>query len=89
MNYKFAVSVEINEQTGDVMAAYFQLRRGRAATVKEFAKGAVFANYDRRGELLGIEMLAPCKASVLDRIGLQSPAKRFIKKSMPRQMASG
>jgi hypothetical protein len=54
--------------------------------VKEYDGGSVFADYDRQGELLGIEMLAPCKVSVLDKIAGQEPAKRFIKGAIPRAM---
>lgn len=88
MNYTHAVPSEFNDPTGDVKAAYFPWRKGRATAVKELARGAVFANYDRRGELRGVEMPSPCKASVRDRIGLQAPAKRFIRRAMPRRTAS-
>lgn len=82
----FRVAVETNNHTGEVMAVYFQLRKGKSALVKEYADGNVFADYDKKGELLGLEMLAPCKVSVLNKIATQEPARQFIKKSIPAGM---
>ena len=92
MGYRFQVSVEVSEKTGEVTAAYFQVREGKADRVKEFADGSVFANYNKRGELLGVEMLAPCEVSVLDRIAAVEPkqhrekTRNFLKRSAPRAM---
>ena len=63
--FDFRVSVETRNQTGEVLAVYFQVRKGKTKLTKEHAGGNVFADYDKRGKLLGIEMLAPCRASVL------------------------
>ncbi len=84
--YQFAISVETNNRTGEVMAVYFQIRAGTSHEVKEHEEGNVFADYDRRGRLLGIEMLGPCRGRVLDRIAGEAPVKRFVKKGIPRGM---
>ena len=84
--FQFRVEVETHSETGRVVAVYFQFRRGKSATVKEYEGGNVFADYDRKGELLGIEMLAPCKVSVLNKIAVVEPAKRFIKSVIPPAM---
>ena len=81
--YHFRINVETNDLTGEVLAVYFQVRKGKSATVKEYAQGNVFADYDRRGRLLGIEVLAPCEARVLDRIARHAPEKRFVRSSVP------
>ena len=90
----FAISVQINQETGDVLAAYFRIREGKAAEVREIEEGVVFANYSKRGELLGIELLAPCRVNVFDKIPLNLPKKardatrRFIKSSVPRELVA-
>ena len=84
--FHFRVSVETHDQTGEVLATYFQVRKGKVAVTKEYADGNAFADYDRKGRLLGIELLAPCKAEVLDRIAKQATAKRFVRGAVPRAM---
>ena len=92
MPQRFRVKIEVQEKSGEVTAVYFQVREGKAARVKEFASGAVFANYNRKGELLGVAMLAPCEAHVLDKIAEVEPkqfrqqTKNFLRKSAPRAM---
>ena len=84
---------ENDQETGVLLAVYFQIRKGHAARVLELANGAAFANYDRKGRLLGIEMLAPCEIQVLDQIARKEPAefknriKKFLRESMPKKMA--
>ncbi len=86
LHFKF--SIEVEEKTGTILAAYFQVREGRAAKVKEFAEGNAFANYSATGELLGIEILGPCEISVLDRIAPREPKVRnFVRKSLPPALA--
>lgn len=84
--FSFFLTVESNEQTGEVVAAYIRLREGESATVKEYAAGNLFADYDKRGRLLGMELLGPCKASVLSRIADQPSAKRFVRDAVPSAM---
>jgi uncharacterized protein YuzE len=82
----FGVLVTTNKVTGEIMAAYLQIREGKAAEVREYCDGAAFANYNRHGELIGIELLAPCKLSVLTRISQDNSVKRFIRHGIPRQL---
>lgn len=51
------IRVEIETQTGELIAADLQIRRGKSAEVREFDNGNVFADYDQQGRLLGIEIL--------------------------------
>ena len=84
--FSFHVNVETHDQTGEVLAVYLQIRKGKASTTREYADGNLFADYDKRGELLGIEMLAPCRAAVLDRIATEAQEKRFLRRAVPRGM---
>jgi hypothetical protein len=90
MHYR--VHIETESATGDVLAVYFQIRRGKSHECREFQDGAVFADYNKKGELLGVEMLAPCSVSIVDTIASNEPAalrqhaKRFLRNSGPRQL---
>jgi hypothetical protein len=88
----FRVSIETEDLTGDVLSVYFQIRKGRHDHAKEFADGAAIADYDKHGFLLGVELLAPCKATIADEIArdesaeMRSEVKRFMKRSGPREL---
>jgi uncharacterized protein YuzE len=84
--FEFAVSVEVDKHTGAVLAAYFQVRRGRSAETREFAGGKAFADYSDKGQLLGIELLEPCRIHVLDEIAVDPPVKKFIRTTIPKKM---
>ncbi len=84
--FSFCVSVETHDETGRVMAVYFQIRKGKTRTTKEYADGNLFADYDHRGDLLGIELLAPCKAAVLDKIAKDTSERQFVRDAVPQGM---
>lgn len=80
----------------EVQAVYIQLRAGRATDVREHADGAAFSNYDSNGDLLGIELLAPCKVELLNRLTRKLPqgpsraqARQLIRKGVPGGMLVG
>jgi uncharacterized protein YuzE len=85
----FNVNIETVTETGELKAVYFRVRKGKVYETKELVDGTAYADYDRHGALLGIELLGPCKVAVLDRRINTEPAsvRRFVKRSMPRQMA--
>ena len=86
-SYDFAVSIETDSRTGDVLAVYFRIRKGKAADVREFENGNVFVNYDAHGRLLGIELLAPANIKVVEQITQDQPqAQRFVETNAPRHM---
>lgn len=91
MPREFNVIVTTNKRTGDLLAVYFQIRRGKAAKVREFEDGNAFANYNNKGELLGVELLGPCNVTVVDRIVLRREAdvRKFIKRAAPMEMLVG
>ena len=92
MNLQFAIQVTVDDLTGKPISAYFQVRRGRVHETREFANGAAFADYDKSGQLLGIELLSPCKVEIVDQLAANEPAslrtqaKRFMRDAGPRQM---
>jgi len=87
MKLRFALQVSVDERTGEVVSAYFEFRRGKSAQTREYCEGAAFADYDKHGQLLGIELLAPCKLSVLNKIeGSEPDVRRFVKTAAPRAM---
>src|SRR5258707_15673277 len=81
-------TVSVDTHTGDVLAVYLRVRIGKAAETREFAEGNAFADYDRVGNLLGVEVLGPCAGKIFDRISRGEPksVKRFLRGSLPVQM---
>lgn len=89
MSYHYSVTVDTESATGEIRAVYLQIRSGKSARVKEFQGGDVLADYDKDGNLLGIEVLAPCRISLLEKIlGDEPQTKRFVKRSIPRKLVS-
>lgn len=90
--YNFAISVSTDNISGEILSVYFQVRKGIAEDVVERAKGAAFVNYDKKGKLLGIELLEPCSLKVLDYIANKEPTstrshvRKFFRSAIPRQM---
>lgn len=94
MAIEFGISVDTDDATGEVIAVYFQIRRGKVHETREFADGAAFADYSKQGEILGIELLSPCNVSIVDEVAAQEPTsvqvrmKRFMRQAGPRQMVA-
>jgi uncharacterized protein YuzE len=84
-----SLSVETDSASGGILAVYLNVREGKAAVTKEFKNGLAYADYDRKGRLLGIEMLGPCEIKVLDRIVRKESQriKHFLHDHVPRGMA--
>lgn len=87
--FDFQVSVETDDQTGRVIAVYLRVREGKCHRTKEYSDGIVFADYDKRGKLLGIEILGRCRATVLNQIATLPSEKQFVRNSVPRGMLVG
>jgi Protein of unknown function (DUF2283) len=83
---KFKLTLEVDRETGEVLAAYLLIREGTSARVREFAEGSIIADYDNKGELLGIELLGPFDVGVVDRIARREPkrVRNFLLQSVPR-----
>jgi hypothetical protein len=95
MTNSFAVRVQAHPCTGKPLAACFHIQKGKAAEVRELADGTVLANYDRKGALLGVELLAPCKLSVLRKVSSEAPelireaVKRLLTECAPVKLLAG
>jgi hypothetical protein len=86
-DFLFGVSVEVDTRDGRILAVYFRVRKGKSSETKEFDRGNVFADYNARGELLGIEMIARSPIAVLDRVTNGEPVIReFVRRTVPREM---
>jgi uncharacterized protein YuzE len=87
--HNFDVNVETDQRTGEVVAVYFGFRKGRVKVTKELCDGDAFADYDSSGNLLGLEILAPCSGKALTRIeGMEPESKRFLREAAPRAMVT-
>ena len=87
MEREFKLSISTDRRTGRLIAVYFQVRRGQATKVREFAGGNALANYDDEGDLLGIELLGPCSVSAVDKIAKKDKVVRqFVRQNAPRRM---
>jgi len=82
------LDISVDETTGVIRAAYLRIRDGAVEDTREVAEGRAFADYDNEGFLLGIELLAPCELSVLDRISQEEPepVRRFLRGGAPREL---
>ena len=68
------IQVSVSPRTGKIEAAYIRLRDGATHETRDADDdGNAFADYSADGVLLGIEVLAPCTASALDRITKDEP----------------
>ena len=91
---EMGMMVTLDNNTGELQAVYFHIRPGKASHVEEMADGRVFVNYNSKGQLLGVEMLAPCSIRVFDRITTgeslvnRGRIRRFMKDSVPRKMVA-
>ncbi|MCH7987788.1 MAG: DUF2283 domain-containing protein [Planctomycetes bacterium] len=88
----FNVTVTTDDTSGQVLSAYFQIRKGKVHETREFADGAAFADYNNRGELIGIELLAPCRVTIVNQLAAnESPTvrqrtKKYMREAGPRWM---
>lgn len=49
----------------------------------------MIADYDARGHLVGVEILAPCTAQVLNQIEIDEPSRAFLNNAMPLEFVRG
>jgi uncharacterized protein YuzE len=73
-------------EDGRLEAVYIRLRTGRAAKTREVIEDALLADFDARGQLIGVEILAPVKLSDLTRLvqtDRRAPFRKFIREIAP------
>ncbi len=74
---------------GTLQAVYIRLRRSKIARTKEVVEDVVMADYDVRGQLVGIEILAPVKLRIIRRLvdePRRRPFSRFVKEQAPADL---
>jgi uncharacterized protein YuzE len=87
MGFEFGFSVETDKRTGSTLAVYLRVRHGKARRTREYADGNAFADYDKKGRLLGIELLGPCQVEILDEIAEKDEprVRQFLHTRMPKR----
>jgi hypothetical protein len=84
----FDVKVSANPATGKVHAVYLRVSQGQVEETREVQPGRVLADYDAGGNLLGVELLGPCRVDTLLAI-FQSepdPVRQFVTGAAPREL---
>ncbi len=74
---------------GTIEAMYVLLRDDKAARTKEIIEDILLADYNKRNELVGIEVLAPVKITEIMRLvdkPRRGPFRRFIKAQAPDEL---
>jgi len=53
------MNIQVERDDDGILAVYVALKEGEVARTVEIAEGECYADEDERGNLLGVEMLAP------------------------------
>jgi uncharacterized protein YuzE len=78
----FQVSISARED-GTIEAVYIRLDDGKVAKTVEIDEDVVLADYNARGKLLGIELLAPVKLSTIASL-VDKPRRASFRKVVAR-----
>lgn len=81
----FKLSISASAE-GALQAVYIRLRTNKIARTREIVEDIVMADYDGRGQLVGIEILAPVSLKVICRLVDQPrrrPFRRFVREQAP------
>ncbi len=76
---------------GTLEAAYVRFRHGKVSKTREIIEDVLLADYNTRGRLLGIEILAPVRIADLVRLvdePSRKPFRRFVERSVPRELVA-
>jgi hypothetical protein len=84
----FRFEASFDDATGEPVAFYMRVREGDVDKTTEVKEGVAFANYDKQGCLLGVELLGPCDVAVLDNISELEPeaVRQCLRGSAPRNL---
>ena len=84
----FEMSISARDD-GTLEAVYILVRDRKVAKTVEILPDILMADYDRRGELVGIEILAPVKLSRLTSL-VEKPKRRsfrrFVQETAPGEL---
>lgn len=81
----FKLSISASED-GAVQAIYISLRNTKVARTKEIEEDILLADYDSKGRLVGIEILAPVQLKIITRLvdePRRKPFRRFVRDQAP------
>jgi uncharacterized protein YuzE len=84
----FELSVS-GRDDGTVEALYITLSAKKVVKTREVIPDVLLVDYDSRGDVVGIEILAPVKISRVTRLvdaPRRRPLRRFIEESAPGEM---
>lgn len=82
----FEISISASD-SGTPQAVYVRFSRASVATTKEVQADVLIADYDGRGQLVGIEVLAPVRLSKLTQLvdrSKRAAFTRFLKQAVPQ-----
>ena len=86
----FEISIS-GRNDGTIKAAYIRLRNGSVARTEELLEDTLNADFDKAGQLIGLEILAPVKLSELA-THVEKPIRpsfrKFMRGSAPRKLIS-
>ena len=71
---------------GTLQAVYIRLRTNKIVRTKEIVDDIVMADYDGRGQLVGIEILAPVSLRIISNLVDQPrrrPFRKFVRERAP------
>lgn len=88
LDIQFEVSVS-GRSDGTLEAMYIRLRQGTVARTEEIEEDVLLCDFDRRGNLLGIEILAPVKLRNLTKLvspPVRTPFRRFVGQAVPEEL---
>ncbi len=74
---------------GTIEAVYILVRDDKAARTKEIVEDVLLADYNSRGQLVGIEILAPVKIAKITMLVDESrrrPFRRFVRDRAPKEL---
>jgi uncharacterized protein YuzE len=86
----FEISLSARDD-GTLEAAYIRFRHGKSRRTQEILEDTLLADYDARGNLLGLEVLAPVPLSELAKLVEQSRRasfRKFLKRAVPSESIS-
>ena len=83
----FELSVS-GRDDGTIEAAYVYLSKNKVTRTKEVVEDVLMADYDSKGQLVGIEILAPIQVSEIAKLvkrPQKTPFIKFLRQTAPQE----
>ncbi len=84
----FEMSISARDD-GTIEALYILVRDEKATRTKEIVEDILLADYNKRGQLIDIEVLAPVKIAKITTLmeePRRRPFRRFVKEQAPNEL---